>query len=267
MSNEKFSILDFVKKKKNGEKITVLTACDYPTAKLIDEAGIDSVLVGDSLGMVFLGYESTVPVTMDEMLHHLKAVRRGVQRAFLIGDMPFMSYQVSDEDAVRNAGRFVKEAACDAVKIEGGAEVTSRVESIINAGIPVMGHIGLTPQSITKLGGYKVQGKDAASADKLIKDALALEKSGCFAIVLECVPKDLAGKIAKQLYIPVIGIGAVDLCDGQVLVTHDMIGCFDKFTPKFVKKYANIIDDMRKAFQSFKEETENGTFPDDSHSY
>lgn len=267
MTKEKFTICDFARKKKSGEKITVLTAYDYTMGKLIDEAGIDVVLVGDSLGMVVLGYDSTVYVTMEDMLHHSKAVKRGVKRAFLIGDMPFMSYQISDKDAVRNAGRFIQEAGCEAVKIEGGEEMAPRVKAISNAGIPVLGHIGLTPQSINKIGGYRVQGKDASSGAKLIEDALILEKSGCFAVILECIPKDIAKKITEKLNIPTIGIGAGGFCDGQVLVTHDLVGYFDGFKPKFVKQYAKINSTILEAIKKFKSETESGIFPDDEHSY
>jgi len=267
MNKNKFTILDFKRKKQSGGKITMLTAYDYPMAKLVDSAGIDAVLVGDSLGMTVLGYDSTTSVTMDDMIHHCKAVRRGVQRAFLIGDMPFMSYQASDEDAVRNAGRFVKEAGCDAVKIEGGAEAALRVKAIDGAGIPVLGHIGLTPQSAGKLGGYKVQGRDAGTAKKLLADAASLEKAGCFAVVLECIPALLAKKITEKLSIPTIGIGAGRHCSGQVLVTHDLAGYFDKFTPKFVKKYADISPLIRGAVTEFKKETESGCFPGDEHSF
>ncbi len=267
MEKNKFTVLDFGKKKTSGQKITMLTAYDYPMAQLVDKAGIDAILVGDSLAMVVLGYDSTTQVTMDEMIHHSKAVCRGCKHAFVIGDMPFMSYQVSDEEAIRNAGRFIKEAGCDAVKIEGGAEACGRVEAIIAAGIPVLGHIGLTPQSVSKLGGYKVQGKDAKSAGKLLKDAKALEESGCFAVVLECIPKSLAEEITGKLKIPTIGIGAGAGCDGQVLVTHDVVGYFDRFTPKFVKQYADIKEEILRAVKTFKDETESGTFPDKEHSY
>ncbi|MFH1837751.1 MAG: 3-methyl-2-oxobutanoate hydroxymethyltransferase [Candidatus Omnitrophota bacterium] len=267
MKENKITVLDFRKKKEKGEKITMLTAFDCPLANIIDEAGIDAVLVGDSLGMVALGYASTIEVTMEEMIHHARAVRKGVKRAFLIGDMPFMSYQVSDEDAVHNAGRFLKEAGCEAVKVEGSGKMKERVEAIVGSGIPVLGHIGLTPQSINITGGYKVQGKDDVSAKKLIKDAVELEKAGCFALVLECVPKDLAKKITEQLNIPTIGIGAGVFCDGQVLVTHDVIGYFDKFTPKFVKKYADVSAIIKTAVETFKSETISGAFPDDGRSF
>jgi 3-methyl-2-oxobutanoate hydroxymethyltransferase len=267
MAEDKVTVLDFKRKKEDGEKITMLTAYDYPTAGIIDAAGIDAILVGDSVGMVMLGYDNTVSVTMDEMIHHAKAARRGIKRSFLIGDMPFMSYQVCSEDAVRNAGRFVQEAGCEAVKIEGAREVLPRIEAIIAAGIPVLGHIGLTPQSASKLGGYRVQGKDADSAAMLMEDALRLEKAGCFAIILECVPKELANRITKKLRVPTIGIGAGANCDGQVLVIHDIIGYFDKFVPKFVKRYANVSKAIGEAVAAFKRETETGVFPDDDHSF
>lgn len=267
MSEAKVTVLDFADKKKAGKKISILTAYDYPVAKLVDSSGVDAVLVGDSLGMVALGYESTASVTMDEMIHHSKAVRRGVERAFLIADMPFMSYQASDEDAVRYAGRFVKEAGCQAVKVEGGREMSARVKAIVDSGIPVMAHIGLTPQSINKLGGYRVQGKDEDDAQRLLADAVELEKAGCFAIVLECLPQELAKKLTGALQIPTIGIGAGKYCDGQVLVTHDVIGLFDKFVPKFVKQYANLNAEALNALKAFRRETESGDYPDDEHSF
>ncbi|MGB2599708.1 MAG: 3-methyl-2-oxobutanoate hydroxymethyltransferase [Candidatus Omnitrophota bacterium] len=267
MADEKFTVLDFKRKKEAGEKITMLTAYDYPIARIIDRAGIDAILVGDSVGMVMLGYSNTVSVTMDEMIYHSKAVRKGTERAFLIGDMPFMSYQACNEDAVRNAGRFVQEAGCEAVKLEGGREIAPRIEAIISAGIPVLGHIGLTPQSASKLGGYKVQGRDSDSAAALVEDALSLEKAGCFAVILECVPGELAEKITRKLSVPTIGIGAGVSCDGQVLVTYDAIGYFDKFTPKFVKKYADVSKTIGEAISAFKREAESGVFPDDEHSF
>ena len=267
MKKNKFTVLDFKRKKVSAEKITMLTAYDYTMARILDAGDIDAILVGDSLGMVVLGYESTVSVTMEEMLHHTKAVRRGTHRAFLIADMPFMSYQTSDEEAVRNAGRFVKEAGAEAVKIEGGAEIVSRITAILNAGIPVLGHIGLTPQSVNKLGGYKVQGRSQDSGKELLKSAVSLERAGSFAIVLECVPKDLAREITDKLTIPTIGIGAGKNCSGQVLVTHDIIGYFDKFKPKFVKQYAKINASIVEAVNSFKQDVETGTFPDDEHSF
>lgn len=267
MERKKFMITDFQNKKREGRKITMLTAYDYPMARLVDEAGIDSILVGDSLGMVVLGYESTVPVTMDEMIHHAKAARRGTRYAFLIGDMPFMSYQVSKEEAVRNAGRFMKEAGCDAIKLEGGYEVVEATEAIIDAGIPVLGHLGLTPQSISKLGGYKVQGKDAAAAKRILDQALMLEKAGCFAIVLECVPDKVAKLITETLKIPIIGIGAGIYCDGQVLVTNDMVGLFDRFVPKFVKQYVKLSGMISEGLRKFREEVEAMKFPDEAHSF
>ncbi|MBI5143873.1 MAG: 3-methyl-2-oxobutanoate hydroxymethyltransferase [Candidatus Omnitrophica bacterium] len=267
MERKKVTITDLQNKKREGKKITMLTAYDYPVARLVDEAGIDSILVGDSLGMVVLGYESTVPVTMDEMIHHSKAVRRGTRYAFLIGDMPFMSYQISKEEAVRNAGRFMKEAGCDAVKLEGGYEVLNVTAAIIDAGIPVLGHLGLTPQTISKLGGYKIQGKDAEAAKKILDQALKLEKAGCFAIVLECVPDALAKLITENLKIPTIGIGAGLYCDGQVLVTNDMVGLFDRFVPKFVKQYVKLSGPILEGIRSFKDEVEKGVFPDKEHSF
>ena len=240
MDQKKITIAGLQQKKKTGQKITMITAYDYPTACLVDQAGIDTILVGDSLGMVVLGHKSTVPVSMDEMIHHCKAVSRGTTCAFIIGDMPFMSYQVSIEKAVENAGRFMKEAGCECVKLEGGSEMAKVVEAIVNAGIPVCAHIGLTPQTATKLSGFKVQGKDAEGARKLIKSAIDLESAGAFMIVMECIPDLLASKITKELTIPTIGIGAGKECDGQVLVYHDLVGLFERFTPKFVKRYINL---------------------------
>jgi 3-methyl-2-oxobutanoate hydroxymethyltransferase len=267
MTQKKITIADLNQKKQDGQKITMLTAYDYPTARLVDEAEIDTVLVGDSLGMVVMGLESTVPVTMDEMIHHSKAVRRGISRAFVIGDMPFMSYQVSIAKAVENAGRFMKEAGCDAVKLEGGSEMAHVVNAIVDAGIPVCGHIGLTPQTATKLSGFKVQGKDADSAKELIEAAEDLENAGAFMIVMECIPDFLAARITSQLSIPTIGIGAGKDCDGQVLVYHDLVGLFERFTPKFVKQYINLSPSIREAIVKYKEEVEAGTFPGPKHSF
>ena len=267
MERKKITIVDFNNKKREGRKITMLTAYDYPMARLVDEAGIDSILVGDSLGMVVLGYDSTVPVTMDEMIHHSKAARRGTKYAFLIGDMPFMSYQVSKEEAIRNAGRFMKEAGCDAVKLEGGDEVLEVTKAIIDAGIPVLGHLGLTPQTISKLGGYRIQGKDAGAATKILDQALRLEKAGCFGIVLECVPDEVSKLITEKLKIPTISCGGGPYCDGQVLVTNDMVGLFDRFVPKFVKQYIKLSVSIVEAFKKYKEEVENGKFPDAEHSF
>lgn len=267
MERKKITITDLQNKKRSGEKITMLTAYDYPIARLVDDAGIDSILVGDSLGMVALGLDSTVPVTMDMMIHHAKAVRRGTTYAFLIGDMPFMSYQISKEEAVRNAGRFMKEAGCDAVKLEGGEEVMDSTIAIVNAGIPVLGHLGLTPQTMSKLGGFKVQGKDAAGADRILDHALKLERAGCFAIVLECVPDKVAKLITEKLTIPTIGIGAGPDCDGQVLVTNDMLGLFDRFVPKFVKQYVKLSASISDGVKKYKDEVEKGIFPDAAHSF
>ncbi|MFC1885092.1 3-methyl-2-oxobutanoate hydroxymethyltransferase [Thermodesulfobacteriota bacterium] len=267
MTQKKITLADLNQKKLDGQKITMLTAYDYPTARLVDEAELDTVLVGDSLGMVVMGLESTVPVTMDEMIHHSKAVRRGITRAFVIGDMPFMSYQVSIAKAVENAGRFIKEAGCDAVKLEGGSEMAHVVNAIVDAGIPVCGHIGLTPQTATKLSGFKVQGKDADSAKELIEAAEDLENAGAFMIVMECIPDLLAARITRQLSIPTIGIGAGKDCDGQVLVYHDLVGLFERFTPKFVKQYINLSPSIREAIANYKDEVEKGIFPGPEHSF
>ena len=263
----KVSIPELQQKKKDGRPITMLTAYDYPGAMLVDEAGIDMILVGDSLAMTVLGYTNTVSITMDEMLHHCKAVARGAQRAFLVGDMPFMSYQVEPAEAVRNAGRFLKEAGMDAVKLEGGLEVLDSVRAIIRAGIPVMGHLGLTPQTATKLGGYKVQGSTAAGARHLLDDALALQEAGCFSLVLEAVPAPVGRLVSQRLAIPTVGIGAGAGCDGQVLVFHDVLGLFDRFTPRFVKRYAELRQPTLAAFQAFRDEVENHAFPTADHSF
>ena len=262
---KKVTTLRYRQKKERGEIITMLTAYDYPTAIAMDKAGVDSILVGDSLGMVVLGYENTLPVTMDEMLHHCRAVARGAKTALLIGDMPFMSYQVSVEEATRNAGRFLQQGGMDAVKLEGGRERAEAIRSITSAGIPVMGHLGLTPQSVNQLGGFRAQGKTALAAKRLVEDALILEEAGCFSVVLESVPERLAELISKKISIPTIGIGAGAGCDGQVLVTHDLLGLFDRFTPKFVKKYANFHNEMQKAFADFIEDVETKRFPAPEH--
>jgi 3-methyl-2-oxobutanoate hydroxymethyltransferase len=244
----------------------MLTAYDYPTALAEDQAGVEVILVGDSLGMVVLGYENTLPVTMEEMLHHARAVSRGARSALLVGDMPFMSYQVSAEEALRNAGRFLQQAGMDAVKLEGGRERVEAVRAIIGAGIPVMGHLGLTPQSVHQLGGFRPQGRTASAARRLLEDALLLEEAGCFSLVLESVPARLAELVTKRLSIPTIGIGAGVGCDGQVLVTHDLLGLFDRFTPKFVKKYADFHAEMQRAFAEFKTDVESRKFPAAEHS-
>ncbi len=258
---------EIMAKKQNGEKITMLTAYDYSMAAMIDQAGVDMILVGDSLGMVVLGYESTVPVTMEEMLHHAKAVSRGARQALVVGDMPFMSYQVSPEDAVKNAGRFIKEAGCQAIKLEGGIEQAHTIEAIVKAGIPVVGHIGLTPQTATALGGYKLQAKDAESARKLLDDGRAVAEAGAFALVIECVPSGIGKAVSESVHIPTIGIGAGPHCDGQVLVTNDLLGMFEKFTPKFVKKFADLSPIIKDAFSRYVDEVKNGEFPDEEHSF
>ena len=253
--------------KRKGEKITMLTAYDYSTAAVVDQAGVDMILVGDSLGMCVLGYDSTLPVTMEDMIHHTKAVSRAVKRALVIADMPFMSYQVSTEEALRNAGRFMQEAGAHAIKLEGGREVAEVVRRTVAAGIPVMGHLGLTPQSVHQLGGYKVQGKGESAGKRILEDARILEEAGAFSIVLECVPEGLADEISKALRIPTIGIGGGVHCDGQVLVVNDMLGLFEKFTPKFVKKYANLNVDMKEAVGRYVDEVRKGVFPGKEHSF
>ncbi len=264
---DKVSILSLQKKKRKGIPITMLTAYDYPGASLVDAAGVDIILVGDSLAMTVLGHPDTVSVTMDEMLHHCRAVARGSQRAFLVGDMPFMSYQADRTEAVKNAGRFLKEGHMEAIKLEGGREVLDTVRAIVQAGIPVMGHLGLTPQSVTMLGGFKVQAKTAEGAMRLQEDALALQEAGCFSIVLEAVPAAVAEAVSRRLDIPTIGIGAGANCDGQVLVFHDVLGLFEKFVPKFVKQYANLRQPIIDAFKSYVAEVEARTFPDADHSF
>lgn len=256
----------FQQKKAKGEPITMLTAYDYGTALAIDRAGIDSILVGDSLGMVVLGYENTLPVTMDDMIHHCRAVARGARYALLIGDMPFLSYQVSVEEAVRNAGRFLQEGGMDAVKLEGGRERLEAVRAIVGAGIPVMGHLGLTPQSVHQLGGFRAQARSAEEARRLLEDAERLQEAGCFALVLESIPSQLGRLVSERLEIPTIGIGAGAGCDGQVLVTHDLLGLFDRFTPRFVKQYAHLHAEMAKAFAAYREDVASGRFPASEHS-
>ncbi len=252
--------------KKNGEKITMLTAYDYTSALIVDSAGVDIILVGDSLGMVMLGYDSTIPVTMEEMIHHTKAVVRARKRAMVIFDMPFLSYQTGKRDAILNAGRALKETGCDAVKIEGGVEQEETIRALVNAGIPVCGHIGLQPQSVNVYGGYVLRGK-GEEREKLIEDAKAVERAGAFAVVLEKVPSDLAKEITEMLSIPTIGIGAGKECDGQVLVFHDMIGMFDKFKPKFVKRYAEVGKEIKNAVETYVSEVKSGVFPGEEHSY
>lgn len=263
----KNTIVTFQQMKEKGEKISMLTAYDYSTAKLEDEAGVNSILVGDSLGNVILGYEDTISVTMEDMIHHGAAVARGAENAFVIIDMPFMSYQTSVYDAVVNAGRLMKEGRADAVKLEGGEEVCPQIKAIVDAGIPVCAHIGLTPQSINAFGGFKVQGKSEAAAKKLIADAKAVEEAGAFAVVVEAVPKKLADLITKELHIPTIGIGAGNGCDGQVLVYQDLLGMFSDFTPKFVKRYAEVGEVMKGAFRQYIEEINSGIFPAEENEY
>ncbi|MBU0729265.1 MAG: 3-methyl-2-oxobutanoate hydroxymethyltransferase [Proteobacteria bacterium] len=265
--NNKITIAEIRAMKKAGEKITMLTAYDSGFAGILDQCGLDMVLVGDSLGMVALGYDSTIPVTMEEMLHHARAVSRKVSRAVLVGDMPFLSYQTGIHDALINAGRFMKEAGCDAVKLEGGVEMCEIVAALVRAGIPVMGHIGLTPQTASQLGGYKVQGRDRESAIRMLADAKALDAAGVFAIVLECIPDKLAAALTGVVNVPTIGIGAGASCDGQVLVTHDLLGIFDKKIPSFVKRYANMAPLIKEAIASYHKEVKSGDFPDNDHSF
>lgn len=263
----KITVPDIYKKKAEGRKITVLTAYDFPTAQIVDEAGIDIALVGDSLGMVVQGLDSTLPVTMDEMIYHTKMVSRAVKTSLVVGDMPFLSYQADKAEAVRNAGRFLKEAGAEAVKLEGGVAIAETIRAIVASGIPVMGHIGLTPQHVHALGGYKVQGRDEAAREKILADARAVQETGVFAVVLEAIPSVLAREVGEILSIPTIGIGAGPHCDGQVLVLHDLLGLFDRFTPKFVKRYASLKDDALRAVRGYKQEVENGTFPSEEQSF
>ena len=264
---DKITTTKLVGMKKAGEKIVMLTGYDYSISRILDEAGVDVVLVGDSLGMVKLGYETTLPVTMDDMLYHARAARRGIKRAFFAVDMPFLSYETKPEDAVLNAGRLVKEAGAEAVKLEGGREMLRSIDSILNAKIPVIGHLGLTPQALHKFGGYKVQGKTNEDAEKMIKDAKALENSGVFMIVLECIPSELAKKITSSISIPTIGIGAGPFCDGQVLVTDDIVGLYSDLSPKFVKRYANLRKDIAGAVKQYRDEVKSGKFPSKEYSY
>ncbi|HCU79705.1 MAG TPA: 3-methyl-2-oxobutanoate hydroxymethyltransferase [Chloroflexi bacterium] len=265
-TKNKITLKDLQKKKASGHQIFALTAYDYSLAKVLDASGVDLILVGDSLGMVVLGYETTLSVTMEEMLHHCKAVARGAKHSFLVGDMPFLSYQVDVHEAVRNAGRFLSEAGMNSVKVEGGVQISSTVQAIVRAGIPVMGHIGLMPQSVHKIGGYGVQGNTASKARILLEDALALEEAGCFAIVLESVPMRVARLITERLSIPTVGIGAGPGCDGQILVTYDLLGLFDSFTPKFVKQYANLREAITEAVEQYICDVRDSKFPCEAHS-
>ncbi|MCX5863588.1 MAG: 3-methyl-2-oxobutanoate hydroxymethyltransferase [Deltaproteobacteria bacterium] len=267
MIGKKLTVRDIIDMKNAADKIVVLTAYDASFARFLDRNGVEIVLVGDSLGMVALGYESTVPVTMEEMLHHSRAVKHGVERALLVGDMPFLSYQVDKREAISNGGRFLKEAGCDAVKLEGGLEICETVAAMVRAGIPVMGHIGLTPQTAGALGGYKVQGRDAQSARRLLAEAKGLAEAGAFAIVLECIPDKLAAAITASIAIPTIGIGAGAQCDGQVLVSHDLLGMFEKFVPSFVKRYADLAPQIAGAITAFRDEVKAGVYPDAEHSF
>lgn len=264
-SGAKISVKTLHSKKLRGEAISFLTAYDFPTAVALDRSGVDGILVGDSLGMVVLGYDNTIPVTMQEMLHHCRAVSRGASRAHLVGDMPFMSYQVSTAEALRNAGILLQKGGMDAVKLEGGRDRIPAIKAIISAGIPVMGHLGLTPQSVHQLGGWKVQAKSTEAARTLIEDALLLEDAGCYALVLEAIPTEVADLISKRLSIPVIGIGAGVGCDGQILVTHDLLGLFDRFTPSFVKKYADLFSEMERAFREYIADVKERRFPATEH--
>lgn len=263
----KNTVATLQQQKLDGDKITMLTAYDYSTAKLMDQAGVNSILVGDSLGMIMLGYEDTISVTMDDMIHHTVAVSRGAKNALIVGDMPFMSYQTSVYDAVVNAGRLMKEGRCQAVKLEGGATVCPQIRAITDAQIPVVAHIGLTPQSINMFGGFKVQGKSEETAKKLVEEAQAVEKAGAFAVVLECVPAKLAKLISEKITIPTIGIGAGAGCDGQVLVYQDMLAMFSDFKPKFVKQFADVGTAMKDGFSAYIQEVKAGTFPADEHTF
>lgn len=263
----KITVKSFQKFKDEGRKITMLTAYDYSMAKLVTSAGVDSILVGDSLGMVMQGQSSTLPVTIDEVIYHTKMVVRGNKNALIVGDMPFLSYHISAEDAVRNAGRLVKEGGAEAVKMEGGSNIINQVKAVIDAQIPVVGHLGLTPQSVNAFGGFKVQGRDEENAKRILEDALLLEKAGVFAITLEGIPEPLAKEISEKLTIPTIGIGAGKYCDGQVLVINDMLGMFNDFVPKFVKRYADLNTIVTDAVQNYIQEVQNGNFPAEEHTY
>lgn len=263
---KKKTISDFVKMKREKQQVAWITAYDYPTASFAGQAGMDMILVGDSLGMVVLGYQGTNPVTMDDCISHCQAVRRGAPNTWVVGDMPFMSYQVSDEEAVRNAGRFIKEAAMDCIKLEGGVRVASRIRAITDAGIPVIGHIGLTPQSTGQLGGFKAQGRDVKGARLVIEDALAVREAGAYALLVEAIPPEITAFLMKKLDIPVYGIGAGP-ADGQLLICSDMLGLFQAFTPKFVKRYANLAEEEIRAFKEYVSDVRNGQFPAEEHVY
>jgi 3-methyl-2-oxobutanoate hydroxymethyltransferase len=267
MKTKRVTAPSIIARKNNGEKIVALTAYDYSFARIVDTTGIDILLVGDSLGMVCLGYENTLPVTMEDMIAHTRSVKRGNTQALLVSDLPFMSYQISIEQAVSNAGRLMQEGLADAVKLEGGTSEAEKVSAIVRAGIPVMGHIGLTPQSVHQMGGYSVQGKHYSSARKIKEDAKALQKAGAFSIVLEGIPGALAEEITKEIKIPTIGIGAGPNCDGQILVLHDLLGLNLDFRPKFVKQYANLGEQIQSAVQNYISEVQSGAFPGTEHTY
>ncbi len=267
MNRERVTTAYFRKAKEEHIPITILTAYDCAMARMIDAADIDVILVGDSVGNVLLGYDSTIPVTMEEMIHHIRAVTKGVKRAMVVGDMPFLSYHISSSESIRNAGRLLQEGGAQSVKLEGGREVADNIRAIVSAGIPVMGHLGLTPQSIHQMGGYKVQGKDEAAAQKLIEDAKIIQEAGVFSIVLECIPSSLAKILTESLNVPTIGIGAGLHCDGQVLVTHDMLGMYGEKVAKFVKRYANLYKDISRALEAYRNDVKNGQFPGPEHCY
>lgn len=267
MNTKKVTAPIIVQMKQQGEKISALTAYDYLMALYLDDAGLDLILVGDSGAMVFSGHDTTIPITVDELIYHCRAASRGVKRALLVADMPFLSYQISTEDALRNAGRFIKEGRAEAVKLEGGEPMAETVNRIFNAGIPVMGHLGLTPQSINKFGGYKVQARTEEAVEQLVVDAIALEQAGAFSIVLEKIPAVAAKRVTEKLKIPTIGIGAGPYCDGQILVTHDMLGLFEKFRPKFVRIYAELAREIRESSARYVEDVKKGSFPNESESY
>ena len=267
MDSKKVTVLDVQQAKEEGRKLVMVTAYDYPLGLLADEAGMDIVLVGDSLGMVVLGMDGTVEVTMEHMIHHIQAVVRGCKAPLIVGDMPFMSYNISVEEAVRNAGRLVKEGGCEVVKLEGGIDFAPTINAIVKAGIPVMGHIGLTPQTASAMGGFKIQGKDATAAKQIIDDAKTIEDAGCFSIILEAVPAPLGKLISETVTVPVIGIGAGPDVDGQVLVIHDVVGLYDRFVPKFVKQYANVKNVMLDALVDYKQEVADAKFPGPENSF
>lgn len=267
MQGQKLTTVRLEEMKREKNKIVMVTAYDYPSALIAQAAGVDMILVGDSLGMVVLGYDSTLPVTMEDMIHHSKAVRRGATHTMVVSDLPFLSYHTSGDEAVRNAGRLLQEGMADAVKLEGGRDVIKQVKKIVKAQIPVMGHVGLTPQSVNRLGGYKVQGRDKDSAKKIIEDALLLEEAGCFSLVLECVPAELAELITERLSIPTIGIGAGQSCDGQVLVFHDFLGINNRYLPKFAKKYKDLYGEMVEGIQMYNQEVRDGLFPSREYAY